>query len=314
MQRLKIDPEFRDKIPSLTEAEFEQLRENILSDGEVYEPIVTWNDTIVDGHNRWKIICENWELLKDKFRTKQMDFADKWEAFDWMYRKQLGRRNLSDENRTYIIGKMYEVRKKTSGGQAGNNNAIKRDAQIGQLVSTSDKEKHGVSGEIALELNVGRNTVRRAEKFAKGVDALREQSVEAAEKVLLGGSGITKGAVAEIADMTKQEVAEVAKDIVTGEIKKKNREVNRTTKETRDRYNTISEIAHKMGNEEVETTFDDVLRLLNIIEDDFLTKLERTIDNEREKLSADERWPNAIEGYFDSVIADITELKRRIVK
>ena len=36
---LKIDPEFRDKIPPLTDAEFEQLRENILADGEVYEPI-----------------------------------------------------------------------------------------------------------------------------------------------------------------------------------------------------------------------------------------------------------------------------------
>ena len=67
MVKLKIDPEFRDKIPALTEAEFEQLKENILSDGEVYEPIVTWNDTIVDGHNRWRIICENWEMLKDKF-------------------------------------------------------------------------------------------------------------------------------------------------------------------------------------------------------------------------------------------------------
>lgn len=36
---LKIDPEFRDKIPPLTEDEFKQLEENILEDGEVYEPI-----------------------------------------------------------------------------------------------------------------------------------------------------------------------------------------------------------------------------------------------------------------------------------
>lgn len=43
---LKIDPEFRDKIPPLTDAEFEQLKENILSDGEVYEPKVNKNDAI----------------------------------------------------------------------------------------------------------------------------------------------------------------------------------------------------------------------------------------------------------------------------
>lgn len=113
MVELKIDPEFRDKIPPLTEAEFEQLKENILEDGEVYEPIAVWNGTIVDGHNRWKVIQENWELLKDKYRTKSMDFADKWAAFEWMYKKQLGRRNLTDEQRTVLTGKMYEARMHT---------------------------------------------------------------------------------------------------------------------------------------------------------------------------------------------------------
>lgn len=46
MTNLRIDPEFRDKIPPLTDAEFEQLQENILNDGEVYEPIAVWNGTI----------------------------------------------------------------------------------------------------------------------------------------------------------------------------------------------------------------------------------------------------------------------------
>ena len=82
---LKIDPEFQSQIPPLTEEEFEQLRENILSDREVYEPIIAWNGTIVDGHNRWKIIRENWDLLKDKYRVKDLEFPDRWAAFDWMY-------------------------------------------------------------------------------------------------------------------------------------------------------------------------------------------------------------------------------------
>jgi len=36
---------------------------------------------------------------------------------------------------------------------------------------------------IAKELGVGQKTVERAEKFAKGVDALKEVSPEAADKV-----------------------------------------------------------------------------------------------------------------------------------
>ena len=183
LTQLKIDPEFEGKIPPLTEAEFQQLRENILEAGEVYEPIRVWNGVVVDGHNRLKVIREKPEI---RWSTREMTFADKWAAFDWMYRNQLGRRNLTDEQRTYMIGKMYEVRKKTIGGQSGNDNAAKRSAQTGQIVSTADKETHGVSGEIAMELNIGRNTVRRAEKFAKGVDALKQFSPDAADKVLKG--------------------------------------------------------------------------------------------------------------------------------
>lgn len=58
MIELKIDPEFQAKIPPLTDDEFKQLRENIINDGEVYEPICVWNGVIVDGHNRWKVIQE----------------------------------------------------------------------------------------------------------------------------------------------------------------------------------------------------------------------------------------------------------------
>ena len=38
--KLKIDPEFEDKIPPLTEEEFRQLENNILSDGVVINPII----------------------------------------------------------------------------------------------------------------------------------------------------------------------------------------------------------------------------------------------------------------------------------
>lgn len=208
---LKVEREFQEKIPPLTEAEFDQLRENILNDGEVYEPIAVWNGIIVDGHNRWKIIKEHPEI---PYRIKEMPFADKWAAFDWMYKKQLGRRNLSDEQKTYLIGKLYESRKKSAGGN-GSNQYVKRDeqnAQNGQVAKT-DKEKHGVSGEIALELNIGRNTVRRAEHFAKGVDALNDVSPEAAEKVLGGKTDLTKQDVSQIAKMRSSEIEEVAKAI-----------------------------------------------------------------------------------------------------
>ena len=214
MIKLKIDPEFRDKIPPLTEAEFEQLKENILSDGEVYEPIVVWNDTIVDGYNRWRIICENWELLKDKFRTKPMDFADKWAAFEWMYKKQLGRRNLTEEQKTYMIGKMYEARKKSQGGDRGNQYTKEASRQNG------DMAKGRTAKLIADEVGVSQKSVERSEKFSKGIDTLRESNPEAADAVLKGNSGATKAEISELPNKTANEIQKVAQDILTGEIKK----------------------------------------------------------------------------------------------
>lgn len=131
----RIDPEFENKIPPISEDEFKQLRENILTAGEVYEPLVVWDGVLVDGHNRWKVIQENPEV---KWRTREMDFPDKWAAFEWMYKNQLGRRNLTDEQRTYMIGKMYEARKKSNGGNRGNQYAKTADSQNANLANASD--------------------------------------------------------------------------------------------------------------------------------------------------------------------------------
>ena len=61
-QTLRIDPEFKAQIPPLTEDERKQLEENILADGEILSPILVWNDTIVDGHNRYEILQNHPEI------------------------------------------------------------------------------------------------------------------------------------------------------------------------------------------------------------------------------------------------------------
>lgn len=208
---LKIEPEFEGKIPPLTEAEFQQLRENILEAGEVYEPIRVWNGTVVDGHNRLKVIREHPEV---RWSARDMEFADKWAAFDWMYRNQLGRRNLTDEQRTYMIGKMYEARKNTQGGNRGNQYTKVAGAQNGHMANDRRIRQDEVIGK---ELGIGHNTVRRAEKFAKGVDALKQVSPEAAEKVLSGKAKVKKPEVAAVAVAEPELQQQAARAIEKGE-------------------------------------------------------------------------------------------------
>jgi len=81
---------------------------------------------------------------------------------------------------------MYEARKQSQGGNHGNQYTKVANTQNGNLPNN----KQGTAGEIAHELGMGNNTVIRAEKFAKGVNILREVAPAFADKVpaLKGGT------------------------------------------------------------------------------------------------------------------------------
>ena len=110
---LAIDPEFASKIPPLREEELKQLEENILAGGVVINPLIIWDGVIVDGHNRYRILQKHPEI---QFTTYEKAFSDRYEAIAWICKNQLGRRNLTPEQRKYLIGKQYEAEKQSNGG------------------------------------------------------------------------------------------------------------------------------------------------------------------------------------------------------
>ena len=115
---LTIDPEFEAKCPPLTDDELSQLEENILEEGLVLMPLIVWNDTIVDGHNRYRIAQAHPGI---GFRTHEKNFNSKYEALSWICKNQLGRRNLTPQQKKYLIGQRYDAEKKTHGGDRKSN-------------------------------------------------------------------------------------------------------------------------------------------------------------------------------------------------
>ena len=103
---LKIDDEFKYLIQPLSPKEFLQLEENILADGCLNQ-IVVWKGTIVDGHNRYTI-CHKHNIPFDVF---EKTFDSREEALSWICKNQLGRRNITEETRRYLIGRQYESEK-----------------------------------------------------------------------------------------------------------------------------------------------------------------------------------------------------------
>ena len=231
LNALKIDPEFQGKIPPLTFEELNQLEANILRDGRIINPIIVWEGLIVDGHNRYTIAKKHPEI---PFTAHEKEFASRYEAIIWICKNQLGRRNLTPEQKKFLIGKQYSVEHRKPGGNGNNQHtdywlsnrtipaekcanggdrkspAAKSGSQIGNLIGNPKTCKR-----IATENGVCKNTVIRAEEFAKGVDAAEEAVPGTRQKVLSGEVKPTAAEIASVARAPPEErpalVAEICK-------------------------------------------------------------------------------------------------------
>ena len=138
MINLKIDPEFQNQIPPLTDDEYKQLEENILKEGKLISPLIVWNNTLVDGHNRYAILQKHPEIY---FSTMPLRFENREEAIAWICRNQLGRRNLSPEQKRYLLGKQYEAEKKAAKIFRGNQYTLAKKSGPGRKPATESQKK-----------------------------------------------------------------------------------------------------------------------------------------------------------------------------
>jgi hypothetical protein len=111
------------------------------------------------------------------FQIVEREFRDLDEVLIWVDRNQLGRRNLTDEQRAVVIGRLYKTIKKEP----------HRPTKEEKVVKLTTFSGHAATARvIAEQVGVGQATVRRAEKFADAVETLQEISPQAAERVLRG--------------------------------------------------------------------------------------------------------------------------------
>ena len=110
MINLKIDPEFQSQIPPLTDDEFKQLEENILKEGKLLSPLIVWNNTLVDGHNRYTILQKHPEIC---FSTMPLPFESREEVLAWICKNQLGAAQSFPRTETLPAGEAVRIRKES---------------------------------------------------------------------------------------------------------------------------------------------------------------------------------------------------------
>ena len=215
MINLKIDPEFQSQIPPLTDDEYKQLEENILKEGKLISPLIVWNNTLVDGHNRYAILQKHPEIY---FSTMPLRFENREEAIAWICRNQLGRRNLSPEQKRYLLGKQYEAEKKAAKIFRGNQYTLAKKSG-----GTHDDNHHSgkkTCDRIAEENGVSRASVLRASHYTRGIDIADNLSPGIKQKVFSGEVKFTNEEMSKLVLSSPDKRQDVFAEIMHPEITK----------------------------------------------------------------------------------------------
>lgn len=214
MNKYIIDPEYKALLPPQTEDERKALEESILADGCRDALIVDETNTIIDGHNRYEI-CTKHNI---PFNVVVRHFDSRDDIIVFICRNQIGRRNLSPDTLSYVIGLMYNLEKKKRGAETGG-----RGNQYSKVVKHENHDlpnKGSTAQKIAGEIGVSKQTVEKAGKFAYAVDSLSKFDPELKSKILSGKSGLTRKSVVEIAAMDDEKKKAAVDKIKAGEGRK----------------------------------------------------------------------------------------------
>lgn len=198
---ITILPELEGLIPPLQNVEYEQLAANIRKDG-CREALLIWQTTqgkidgtddtspvnvLIDGHNRYSICTKN----NIDFKVALREFPTLQAVRDFMIDNQLGRRNLTPEQMSYLRGLKYRNERQTTG------RPVQNESVVGEKAKSRPEEKQAerTRDKLAKEFNVSPRTILRDRDYSEGIDRL---TPELKHEVLKGSKKVPKEVVREI--------------------------------------------------------------------------------------------------------------------
>lgn len=145
---LKIDPEFKKIIAPPTQDERIKLEKSLEEGYDDAFPIIVWNNTIVDGHNRYEFCLKH--NIEPKVQKK--DFKSRDEALIWIIDRQIQRRNISKKYWEFLVGERLRISTRTIAG---------RPKLVQNEPNTVDESENKTIEEFADEIGVSRSTAKR---------------------------------------------------------------------------------------------------------------------------------------------------------
>ena len=188
---IEIDAALAALIPPLSADELGELEASLVEHGGARDPLIVWDrgeslpPILLDGHNRLAI-CRRLGL---PFSAKGLRFGDRDQAARWMERNQLGRRNLSREAYTLLLGRLYNGAKRRVGGRPA---------------SKGDGPER-TSEAFAREHHVDKRTVERAGAFQKAASKLGVERELASGRLRISAPQLVAAAKAAPPNPTREQ-------------------------------------------------------------------------------------------------------------
>ena len=178
-----INEEFAKLIPPLSSDELHNLEQSLLNEG-CRNPLVIWNNTIIDGHHRYTI-CSKYGISFNIVEKSELE--TELDVKLWMINNQFSRRNLPTETKVALAYKFkeFEAEKAKERMQATQFKAI--DTMVSKVLytpqiddpKTENTEKGRALEAIAKKAGVSHTTVFQYDKIQQ--QGTEEQKAKVAE-------------------------------------------------------------------------------------------------------------------------------------
>ena len=179
-----------------------ELQNSIKVEGKA-EPVITWHDNIVDGRER-KDICNR---LNVSIEEKNWSGKSWYEICRYICERQLERDDLPLPMRRYLVGKSFhtyiqEIEK-----------SYREEHPDCEEVPAHITKRQKTASNVAHLYDLSYATIIKYESFAIAMDKVREKQPGLVGEFLNGEIRVALGTLEQLADMEKEELDSLFKDV-----------------------------------------------------------------------------------------------------
>jgi len=253
MHKIIIDEEFKLLLPTLDKATYESLEANIQAYG-VRDPLVVWNDILIDGYNRYSI-CTKHDL---PFNVVSMEFSSRDEVLQWIVDNQISRRNLTSVELSHFRGLYYNAAKRIKGTY----NQYMRKSVNHQ--SDGSQNSSLTAKDVGERFNVSSATIERDAKVAEALKAIAEISPEAKQKILSGEVPVDRNKLQRLSKAPREEIEDVVEQIIAGTYNRNDYRIRKTIENIKSQANNPN-ISNIQNDSNEQSHFNTHINQINNI-------------------------------------------------